>query len=550
MILRALAGLGLATVLAASASAQTFEGSPARLKAHMDVLAADALGGREAGTPGYDKAAAYVAGQFAQLGLRPAGDAGSYLQRVPLVTYRTAATGSGFSLRRPNGTTVALAIGADWAPGAAPEAVTTVDAPLAFAGYGVVRPGRDDYAGLDVRGKVVVLLAGAPAELNSEERAHFRSAATKRTVAGGRGAVGVLFLESANDRKQRPFRAPPARGASWRGKDGRAFQNGAPSLGTVSLEGAAKLFEGAPSGWAAISAAAAAGDPPRFSLPGRAAVTVRSDVTLLESANVAGLIRGERTDEVVVLSAHLDGLGVHAPEPAAPSLAAATAAPPRPLVDAVHNGAMDNASGVATLLEVGRAFRESGRRPRRSVLLLAVTAEEKGLVGADYFARNPTVPRSAMTADVNLDMPILSYDFSDVVAFGAERSTIGEAAARAARRAGVKLVPDHRPEMNLFTRSDHYRFVEQGVPSVFLMTGPGNGGNAAWDRFMAERYHKPTDDMGQPLNFTAAARFARVNYEIARELADAPERARWKAGDFFGGVFGSPGAGSEAEPAR
>ena len=143
-----------------------------------------------------------------------------------------------------------------------------------------------------------------------------------------------------------------------------------------------------------------------------------------------------------------------------------------------------------------------------------------------------------MAANVNLDMPILSYDFSDVVAFGAERSTIGEAAARAAGRAGVKLVPDHRPEMNLFTRSDHYRFVEQGVPSIFLMTGPGSGGNEAWDRFMAERYHKPTDDMGQPLNFTAAARFARVNYEIARELADAPDRPRWKDGDFFGTVFG------------
>jgi Zn-dependent M28 family amino/carboxypeptidase len=199
---------------------------------------------------------------------------------------------------------------------------------------------------------------------------------------------------------------------------------------------------------------------------------------------------------------------------------------------------------------------ESGRKPKRSVMLLAVTAEEKGLVGADYFARNPTVPKGSLVGNVNLDMPILSYDFTDVVAFGGERSTIGEAAARAAERVGVKLVPDHRPEMNLFTRSDHYRFVEQGVPSIFLMTGPGNGGNEAWDRFMAERYHKPSDDMGQPMNFTAAARFARVNYEIARELADAPDRPRWKAGDFFGGVFGSAAsraparAGSEPRAAR
>lgn len=528
------------TALAQGAAPRPFTPSPERLKAHMDVLAADAMGGREAGTRGFDQAAAYVAGEFGKLRLKPAGGGGSFLQPVPLVGYRTADAGNTLSLRRAGGTNVALEIGTDWSPGAAPVALMQLDAPVVFAGHGVVRPGRDDYAGLNVQGSVVVLMGGVPAGLNTEEQAHFRSAATKRALAGARGAVGVLFLESPEERKRRPFRATPGRGMSWLGADGRGFQNGAPSLGVLSLEGAAKLFEGAPQTWTAISAGG--GEPPRFALPGRLAATMRSELTPLRSANVAGLIEGERTDEVLVLSAHLDGVGTHDPEPSQGGASPAANAP----VDRIHNGAMDNASGVATLLEVARGFVESGQKPRRSVMLLAVTAEEKGLVGADYFARNPTVPKTALVGNVNLDMPILSYDFTDVVAFGAERSSIGEAAARAAPRAGVKLVPDHRPQMNLFTRSDHYRFVEQGVPSVFLMTGPGAGGNEAWDRFFAERYHKPTDDMGQPLNFTAAARFAQVNYQIARELADAPERPKWKADDFFGGVFGS--AASRAAP--
>jgi hypothetical protein len=537
------AGAALSALLAGCATVESpapraFTPSPERLKAHMDVLAADTLGGREAGTPGYDQAAAYVAGEFRKLELKPAGGRGAYLQPVPLISFRTAESGNSLVLRRADGTAVPLAAGTDWAPGAAPIAEVRLDAPLIFAGHGVVRPGRDDYAGLDARGKVVVLMGGVPEGLNTEEQAHFRSGTTKRALAAAQGAVGVLFLESPAERARRPFRAMPGRGMSWRGADGLGFQNGAPSLGTLSLEGAAKLFGGAPQTWAAI--AAKGGEPPRFALPGRLAATVRSELSPLQSSNVAGLIEGERTDEIIVLSAHLDGVGTHDPEPAE------GAAKPAGPVDRIHNGAMDNASGVATLLEVARGFQESGRKPRRSVMLLAVTAEEKGLVGADYFARNPTVPKAALVGNVNLDMPILSYDFTDVVAFGAERSSIGEAVARAAPRAGVKLVPDHRPQMNLFTRSDHYRFVEQGVPSVFLMTGPGNGGDEAWDRFFAERYHKPTDDMGQPINFTAAARFAQVNYQIARELADAPERPKWKADDFFGGVFGTPASRAAA----
>ena len=521
-----------ALMLAAAPAAQAFTPSQDAIRAHMQFLSSDLLQGREAGTPGFDIAAAYVAAEFAKLGLKPAGDSGSYLQRVPLVTFRPAGEGS-LVLQPANGPAVPLVFGKDYIPGANPRTPQLqLQAPLVFAGYGHVSPDgrRDDYAGLDVRGKIVVVLHGAPSGLQTEEGAHFRSPRVKRLEAEKRGAVGVLFVETPAYRRLSPFatRAEHWRNRSmiWSMADGQPFAPAAstPDLGLISLEGAAKLFAGAPATVDQIMTAAGtpAGAPPPFALPVQAAVAQQTETSSAVSSNVAGLIEGQRSDEIVVLSAHLDAVGVDATKTG----------------DQIGNGAMDNATGIATMLEVGRAFKESGKRPLRSVLLLAVTAEEKGLVGADYFVRNPTVPKAAIAANVNLDMPILSYDFTDVVAFGAERSTIGAAARRAAARVGVKLSPDPLPEQGLFTRSDHYRFVEQGVPSVFLMTGHANGGAAAWDRFLKERYHKPSDDMDQPLNFAAAAKFASVNYELARELADTPQRPRWNRGDFFGTLFG------------
>jgi Zn-dependent M28 family amino/carboxypeptidase len=170
--------------------------------------------------------------------------------------------------------------------------------------------------------------------------------------------------------------------------------------------------------------------------------------------------------------------------------------------------------------------------------LLAVTAEEKGLIGAQYFARNPTVPADRVIANVNLDMPIMRYDFTDIIAFGAERSTIGEAVRRAARRVNVTLSPDPLPQEGLFVRSDHYRFVEAGVPAVFLMTGFANGGEKQFSEFLASCYHRPCDDTSQNLDYRAGAKFAQINYEIARELADGSTRPAWKPGDFFGTKFG------------
>ena len=244
------------------------------------------------------------------------------------------------------------------------------------------------------------------------------------------------------------------------------------------------------------------------------------------SPNVVAVLPGRDPGlaaEHVVLMGHLDHLGVD-PDP-------------RPGEDAIFNGAIDNAAGIATLIEAARHFVRSGRRPRRSVMFIAVTGEERGLLGADYFAARPTVPISSIAGVVNLDMPLLLYDFSDVIAFGGEHSTMADAVAEAARSQGVAVTPDPMPEQTLFVRSDHYRFVLRGVPSVFLMTGHASGGKAAWDYFLARVYHKPNDDLRQPIYWRAAARFAELNYRIARTLADRPQRPLWYSGSYFGEAF-------------
>ncbi|MEW5685452.1 MAG: M20/M25/M40 family metallo-hydrolase [Pseudomonadota bacterium] len=533
--------LALSLAVAAPAYAQTspdLSRSAANVKAHVEFLASDLLQGREAGSPGYDIAANYVASQFAQLGLKPAGDKGTYFQTVPLVAFRAADKGE-FVVKAKDGTASPLVFGEDVLVGrnAGPQD-HKVSAPLVFAGYGVVAPEKkhDDYKGLNVKGKIVVVLSGGPSGFQTEERAYYGNARTKREAAAKAGAVGVIFLSTPKDELRRPFaegaRSWQAWAMTWRKPDGSSFDvaPGTPGLGSVSVKGAEKLFAGAPKTYAQVIAEAdkPKGVVPRFALATSMDVTLRAETKVVQSTNVAGLLEGadpKLQGEVIVLSAHLDHIGITPPLNG----------------DEINNGALDNAAGIATTLEVARTFKESGKAPRRSLLFLAVTAEEKGLLGAEYFARNPTVP-GPIVADVNLDMPILTYDFLDVVAFGAERSTLAPAVQKAAQRVGVALSPDPMPEEGLFTRSDHFRFVEVGVPSTFLMTGFQNGGEAKFRGFLKDCYHKPCDDLSQGIDWKAGAKFAWINYEITRELADADARPVWNKGDFFGGKFAPQGA--------
>jgi Zn-dependent M28 family amino/carboxypeptidase len=244
------------------------------------------------------------------------------------------------------------------------------------------------------------------------------------------------------------------------------------------------------------------------------------------SPDVVGILPG--TDPVlarehVVLTAHLDHLGI--------------AKDAKPGEDAIYNGLLDNAAGVATMIEAARTFVASGKAPRRSVMFIANTGEEYGLLGADYFATHPTIAPQDMVGLVDLDMPLLLYDFIDVVAFGADHSTTGRAVAAAGASMEIGVSPDPRPHETLFVRSDHYPFVKVGVPAVFLMTGEGNGGAQAWQKFLAETYHSVKDDRTQPIEWKAGAKFAELNYRIARNMADADQRPLWYAGDYFGETY-------------
>lgn len=531
--LTAAATMSLALGASAAEIVPSFATAPDNIRAHMAYLASDELKGRDAGTPEYDLAAAYVVRQFQEMGLKPLGENGSFLQSVDLIRHRPLDQGA-VRLIGPNGPVDLKPFEDFRASNVAHGKDVNVSAPAVFAGFGVVAPniGRDDFAGLDVKGKIVVVLDGAPPQVSAKDRPFVSSARNKALMAQKRGAVGLVIVSATATPAFRPDGPRPQAPLSWTWatKDGNAGFGGAPVLAQIGPSGAAKLFAGARQSYAQVSAASKtkAADPARFDLPVSIHAYAMGEVAEpRKSSNVVAVIEGSDPvlkNEYVVMSGHLDHV-----------------APLRTPVngDAINNGALDNAGGIATLIEAARAF-STGPKPKRSVIFLAVTAEEKGLIGADYFVRHPTVPKEAIVSNVNLDMPVMTYDFTDVAAIGAEHSTIIEAVTRAANRMNVAVSPDPVPELGIFTRSDHYRFVEQGIPAVFLIGGFQNGGEKAFRDFYANRYHKPGDDLNQALDYQAGAKWARLNYEIARELADQPQRPVWKKDNLFGGRFAGP----------
>jgi len=540
----ALAAPIAALLLTGASAAQDAAPAPAfsaeAFRSHVVFLADDALEGREAGTRGYEIAARYVASEFEGLGLRP-GVNGGWFQPIQFIRYAQSGTptltvgghvfaqGQGISFRaRPS------------------SAATAIDAPMVFAGYGLDAPqaGFDDYAGLDVRGKIVVALAGTPADLPSDVAADLN--AEKGHAAAARGATGLILVSpppaaGSNGRRRGGGGSRP--GTAWLDAEGHPYlDNPLPFTATADAATGETFFARAPRQLGAIFAEAGRGGRPHgFALAQNGAVSIAaSENTPFESRNVIAILPG--TDralahEYVLLMAHLDHIGICRPEGAA---------------DRICNGAMDNATGISTLIEVARAMSQPGNRPRRPVIFAAVTAEEKGLHGSEFLARNPVVD-GRVVGVVNLDMPILTYDFTDVIAFGAEHSTLGPIVRRAAARMHVALSPDPLPEESLFTRSDHFEFVKAGVPSIFLMTGFAGDGRQRFTDFLAHQYHSPADDMSQPIDWQVGARFAQLNYLIAREIADGDQAPMWYADSFFGRTFGAgqqhaqrPGSGGEA----
>lgn len=515
---------------------------PEAVRAHVTFLADDTLDGRMSGSKGYAIAANYVATQFMGMGAAPMGDPakGSYYQQVPLRESSLAGqpvvtiTGKGKTLRLDSRDQVLTG------PNAAEEQ-QVVEAPLVFAGFGMDRPelGLRDYAGLDVKGKIVVLLSGYPKGMNSELGAHL--SADKARMAMKRGAIGVFTIPTKEDTSRRSWKRRAEMSgeprSNWLQADGSPFLR-APAIradASINPEVAAQFFGSGKQSLESVLAEAdkVGGKPKGFALGVTAKLERTSKFRPYNSPNVVAMIPGSDpavADEYVLMTAHLDHIGDHGKGE-----------------DKINNGAMDNAAGIATMLEVAKALAKDGKRPRRPILFAAVTNEEGGLLGSEYLARNPVTGKGKVVAVVNFDMPILTYRFTDVVAFGAENSTLGPVVAKAASKAGITLSPDPLPEEGLFTRSDHYRFVQQGIPSVFLMTGHAGPGKQAFNDFLAKNYHQPSDDLKLPFDWVAGAKFAEVNYNIVRAIADEWSAPQWYADSFFGKEF-APAAAKAVRP--
>jgi Peptidase family M28/PA domain len=507
---------------------------PEAIRADMRFLADDLLEGRGTGARGYDIAAAFVATRFEALGLAPGGDRDSYFQTVPLRSMRVDEARSSFTIVRA-GKQISLKFRADMLLSGNPGAAeSVVEAPVVFVGYGVSAPelAYDDYKHVDAKGKIVAMLFGAP-NFASSLKAHYSSSLEKRRMAAEHGAVGLILLDDPTlerlysfDKRVRDLAIPQYRWLDPQGRPSHHYPQ-LKAAASLSLEETARFFEGGGRTAAEVFAAAAAGKSRSFALPLVARISTVTELHDLHSVNVAAKLEGSDPalkTEYVLYTAHLDHLGI------------STAVDG----DSIYNGALDNASGTAEMLQIARAFSSMRPRPRRSMMFVAVAAEEAGLLGSDYFASYPTVAKDAIVANVNTDEVEMLWPLQDIVAFGAEHSTLNAALERAAQRLHLSLSPDPFPEQVAFVRSDQYSFVRQGIPAVMVSPGFKSSDPAfeplkIFEQWEQTRYHQPKDDMQQPgLDFEAAAAFGRFAFLSGYEIAQDPARPRWNPGDFFG----------------
>lgn len=505
------------TVAPAPAPAPTPADRAARWHGQVSVLASDAMEGRAAGTPGHERAAAYVANEMQRLGLAPAGTQG-YLQPIAFTEQRTDYAASSLSL---SGAPVTLPATAIVSPRY--ELPASLDAPLVFIGYGLHMPsaGHDDLAGVDLAGKIAVFVSGGPAEVSGTLKAHAR--AQRNRWLAERGAVGAISLTTPGQTES-PWESA-VRNAS---QPGMLFADAGirdePAFAALSWSPAEaeRLFSGAPRTFAQVAADADASRPLRSfpmatRLSGRLAATSRA----VASPNVVARLPGSDpalAGEHVVMTAHLDGLGVGNAVNG----------------DTIYNGALDNAAGVAALIDIAAELRR--QRPRRSILFVFVTAEERGLLGSRYFARRPTVARDSIVANLNYDMALPLFPLRSVTVLGAEESSIGDDARAVGETMGLPLAPDPFPNRNSFIRSDQYGFIEQGIPAVAFKFGFAAGTpEAELERaFRAVRYHAPSDDMSTPVFRDDEIRLHDFIAALAMRVANAPDRPRWNQGSPFG----------------
>ena len=489
---------------------------------HVAVLADDNMEGRNTGSPGHHRAAAYIAGKFKEAGLKPGGKHG-YLQPVLLESRRIVEQSSSLELVR-DGKTTKLTLGKEAFLSSRVNQAPKVEAELVFVGYGIQLPEAncDDFAGLDLKGKIAVYLSATPPGISGAVAAHAQSAAERWKAMLKAGAVGSASISAPGAVAVPWVRASAARlQASMSLLDKSLTDEAGHNISAViNPAHAALFFEGTGHSWEEILAAHKDSKQlPHFAMNRSLRATARIERGQVKSENVVGVIAGtdpSLKSELLVLSAHMDHLGVNK------SLKG----------DQIFNGAMDNASGVAALLEIAAKLSKS--KPKRSIVLVAVTGEEKGLLGSRYFANRPSV-KGTIVADLNMDMFMPIHKLESVIVLGIEESTLNTAIEQSAAESGLKLQPDPVPQQRRFIRSDQYSFILRGFPSAAFKFGyeKGSPEEAMQTEWLAKRYHAVSDDLSQPVDKAGAARFIEFLGRAAELVANQPERPKWRDDSFF-----------------
>ncbi len=527
---------------ATAAPATSTDVAATRIEADVRTLAADTMQGRETGTPGFERAADVVVARLRALGLQPAGDNGTFSQRVPLLKGTRIADGARLDVVRSD-RTIALRFRDHFLPEPNfDQADSAVRARAVFVGQGIHAPElqHDDFVGLDLHGKIAVVFGGAPARFDNDRRAFYASHDEKLRALVERGAIGAVFVDTADDETRAPW---ALQASNWerpvlrlRDADGHGIDT-YPQLrvvARVSTAAADLVFDGSGHTAADLAHAALRDQLHGFALPVTLSLAARTHVEPLDSRNVVARLPGLDATlgrDAIVYSAHLDHLGVRAPVAG----------------DAIYNGALDNALGVAIVLETARELHDAASKSKRSLLFVALTGEEEGLLGAQWFA---THPPQHLLADINLDMPMLLAPTRDVVAIGDAHSSLHDALQQAAGALGVGLSADPFPEESIFVRSDQYAFVRAGIPALYLDGGVIPAASSAGKEadlhtipklaqrdFLRRCYHQPCDDVSLPIQYGDAARLAHLNVRLGLLLGNANTPPHWNAGDFFGDRF-------------
>jgi len=493
---------------------------------HIKFLADDALEGRDTGSDGLRKAQAYAVEQFKNAGLEPAGTDGFY-QPITFTEYQLDEPKSSLALLS-DGETKALSFADDaFLSTRATRGSVNLTAPLVFVGYGLTIPEKnlDELAGLDLKGKIVVYLAGSPADIPTALASHYQTAGERWKSLHAAGVIGTIGILNPASMDIPWSRIAANRNHPAMDLAGEEF-NETPGLklGVVFNPASAEtLFAGSGHTFAEIAALGKDRKPlPHFalgeSLKAEAAVLTKK----VESANVIGKLTGSDPtlkNEYVVLSAHIDHVGIGAPING----------------DKIYNGAMDDGSGTSAVMDIAASLKAHPEKLSRSILFVLVTAEEKGLLGSKYFAAHPTVPVKSIVADINMDMFLPIVPMKELKILGLDESDLGAKAASIAESMGIKPIPDPEPLRNAFIRSDQYSFIKRGIPAVKIDVGfeLGSPEQTVFKNWLTNRYHAPSDDVNQPVDLQTAATYEEFTRRLLIATANASSRPQWKPDSFF-----------------